>query len=96
MASLDLIACTDTSGVAHDLYSVVKSSWRKAATVLDVLGVKHIPFLDDYERCRQVFSHWIEIDGTDDYPVTWDALCELLEDIGFKDVACKLKQSLPS
>ena len=35
------------------------------------------------ECCRDVFCNWLEQEGGGNYPVTWQGLCELLEDLEF-------------
>ena len=38
-------------------------------------------------------QHWLD-DSNDNYPVTWEGLCELLEDAGFAEVAGDLSKAV--
>ena len=44
------------------------------------------------ECCRDVFHDWLAQEGGGNYPVTWQGLCELLEDLKFSALAKEVKQ----
>ena len=45
--------------------------------------------------CQHIFDHWIENGGTcSKYPLTWEALCGLLDDLNKNTVAEKLRKVL--
>ena len=46
------------------------------------------------ECCRDVFHDWLEQEGGRNYPVTWQGLCELLEDLEFSALAKQVQQLL--
>ena len=46
------------------------------------------------DRMMQVLNKWMEIAGTDDYPVSWEGLIELLEDIERSSAAEEIKTAL--
>lgn len=48
----------------------------------------------DLRCCNRVFSKWINKKGTSTYPLTWMALCTLLIDMEYRDVAEELKEIL--
>ena len=49
---------------------------------------------DSLKICRYIFNDWIDNAGSTKYPLSWSALCELLEDIDKKTIAEKLKKGL--
>lgn len=49
---------------------------------------------NDVEYCCQVFSDWVESDGTKTYPLTWESLLTLLKDIGCEETADRLEHIL--
>ena len=47
------------------------------------------------ECCREVFYEWLEQkDG--DYSVSWEGLCELLEDMDLSTLASQIRQIISS
>ena len=46
------------------------------------------------ECCRDVFRGWLKQEGGGNYPVTWQGLCELLEDLELSAVAKRVQQLL--
>ena len=46
------------------------------------------------ECCRDVFCDWLEQEGGGNYPVTWQGVCELLEDLEFSALAKQVQQLL--
>lgn len=49
----------------------------------------------DATRCwMEVMKHWINVDGTQDYPVSWEGLRQLLNDVEYVKVAKDLKKAL--
>ena len=46
------------------------------------------------ECCRDVFHDWLEQEGGGNYPVTWQGLCELQEDLEFSALAKQVQQLL--
>ena len=56
-----------------------------------------VQFDKEATRCwRKVMTHWINDDGTQDYPVNWEGLNKLLKDVRFEKVAKDLKKALAS
>ena len=49
---------------------------------------------DNVSSCRSVFKDWIANEGHPEYPVSWDSICELLNDVQKGEVAKKLKEAL--
>ena len=41
----------------------------------------------------QVMDHWLTRGGSHDYPATWEGLYSLLNDLGYGNVAVKLKNA---
>ena len=76
----------------------VSPEWRKLGALiglsgsqLQALSMKH---RDDIQQCCQdVFIHWLE-NPPPDYPVTWEGLYELLEDLEFTQLAKTLIEAI--
>ena len=52
-------------------------------------------FRDDATRCwLEVMGYWINIGGTQNYPVKWEGLHQLLKDVEYGMVARDLKKAL--
>ena len=52
---------------------------------------------EDTNRCwLEVMGHWLNAGGTDNHPTTWEGLCQLLVDVGYKKVAKELRTALAS
>ena len=52
-------------------------------------------FHEDSRRCWQkVVQHWLNDDGTQYYPSTWEGLYTLVRDCGFHEVAVSLQKAL--
>ena len=43
---------------------------------------------------KEVMDHWLAVEGTHDYPATWEGLYTLLEDLEFFKVAADLKSAI--
>ena len=79
----------------------VSSRWLKFGLQLgldmDQLKVWEGQFRDDSTRCwLEVMTYWINVDGTQDYPVNWEGLYQLLKDLQCEKVAKDLKKALAS
>ena len=56
---------------------------------LDVWNTQHAA---DANKCWiRVMDQWLSKGGSLDYPATWVGLCSLLKDMGFSNIAQKLK-----
>ena len=52
-------------------------------------------FLNNSARCwLKVMDYWLTGEDISDYPVTWDGLYELLEDVEYYEEAKKLKEAV--
>lgn len=49
---------------------------------------------DTFSCCREVFNHWFKSDESSRYPKTWEGVCELLDDVGYKQVQIQLLEAL--
>ncbi len=48
---------------------------------------------DANDCCRAVLNHWLSC-ASEDYPATWEGLCEILEDCELGQVATNLRVAL--
>lgn len=58
---------------------------------MDAIEKKRL--MDCRDCCRDVLSEWLE-HGKKRYPVSWEGMCELLEDLRFNFIAQQLKEAL--
>lgn len=77
---------------------MISSDWRRAALRVGINNDKQEDYAQKYSsnenRMMQVINKWIEIAGTDEYPMSWQGLIELLEDIERGSAAEELKKAL--
>lgn len=100
LSTLSLIKWTDNDGKTHklELFDEICGKWKCIGIRLglksDTLDNYEQKSKDNVERCQNVFTHWINNNGHQDYPLTWDGLHILLCDIGKSSVAETLKEGL--
>ena len=58
--------------------------------VLD--AIKNRNLADDVKCCNEVLEIWLR-EGGGSYPVNWNGLCQLLEDLKFSVAAVKLREA---
>ena len=58
--------------------------------VLD--AIKNRNLLDDVKCCNEVLQIWLR-EGGGSYPVNWNGLCQLLEDLKLSAVAVELQEA---
>lgn len=49
---------------------------------------------DNKGGCRDVFVHWLNNGGTNEYPRTWSGVFELLDNIELRGIRMELQQAL--
>lgn len=100
MSALYIIKWTDEKGNKRKfrLVSRVSNKWREFGRILGITEndmdgwfKQHLAF--DSECWIKTMKYWLE-DGSEHYPVTWDGLVEMLEDVNLAGVAKELKQVL--
>ena len=74
----------------------VSARWEDFGLYLDVetnqLDAWKVQEQAVVSKCwNRVMDHWLTGGGTSDYPVTWEGLFTLLDDVGFSKVAEDLK-----
>ena len=92
----------DQNGREHEFHLVdkVSSKWTTFGSLLNFeqnqLDALQMDFPHDTSRrWQKVMGHWIETGGRGcRYPVTWDGLCSMLEDVKCFQVAKDLKRAL--
>ena len=95
---LSLLKHTRSDGKVQRLRIITEvcPKWKEMG---DLMGVSAC-LLDAIEEnrrgecCRDVFCDWLEQEGGGNYPVTWQGLCELLEDLEFSALAKQVQQLL--
>ena len=77
------------------LCNKVSDKWRKFGRQLDVEANQLEAWSKEYrgdcgECWDHVMEHWLK-NGSEGYSVTWEGLYDLLEDVGYSEVASELK-----
>ncbi len=102
LATLTLIKWTDQYQKCRRcrIIPTTASKWRYIAPLV---GITHgdIESIWNAERadprCNQkVFGKWLEDGGYGSYNMTWEGLCELLDDVESSQMAIELKEALAS
>ena len=102
LSNLMLFKWKDQNGRVKDFRLVDKVSfkWQAFGSLIKLEDDQLDAWASDFpqdtsRRCwRKVMGHWIENGGG--YPVTWDGLCSMLNDVGKSEVAKDLKKALAS
>jgi hypothetical protein len=86
--------------IMFDILKVISSKWRDIGlrtgqvNALDGYSRKYLN--DDDECVVKVFNVWFSKDGTDNYPITWQGLYNLLCDVGQRASANKIADARPN
>ena len=100
---LKLFKWKDGSGAEQKLKIVeeISSKWQDLAILLglsmsQIDGIQKMQSVMEAEQCcLRVFDHWISNNGEfTDYPITWNGLHKLLEDVGHRAVARRMKTAV--
>ena len=101
LSYLVLLKWKDSGGemMSFRLVDRVSGQWMKIGLRLGIsmnlLESWEKQFGKDAERCwLKVMGCWIDEGGTNEYPVDWDGLCNLLEDVECPDVAKEFKTAV--
>lgn len=94
LRSLNLIKWKETK---FRLVNNVSSRWRSFGTRLDMpynlLDAWWKECLGNSARCwNKVMGYWLDGGGTSDYPITWEGLYELLDDVEYSEITKDLKK----
>ena len=98
MAHLTLIKSRDGKEL-YRLIERVSTKWRKMGTLID-LEQNILVSIDqrlrgNVEQCwLEVMQKWLDGQGRERYPTSWEGLCSLLVDIGSPRVAQELKDAV--
>lgn len=100
MKNLTLIKWTDSLGKQRKLRIVqqICPKWRQSGNLLGISDPVLESILSQYhgdleECCYAVMRKWLD-NGSPDYPLSWDGLLELLNDIECSQVAEDLQDAL--
>ena len=98
LSSLTLLKWRDEQNKPQKFFlkRKVSAKWRDFG---ELLGLEHNEleawskqYQQDADVCWGcVMQHWLD-NGSDNYPVSWEGLCELLEDAEFAKVAGDLRK----
>ena len=83
----------------YHLLKAACARWTKFGMLLGLPGNKIDSMSqahtgDTITSLTQVMQYWLDGLGGLDYPVTWEGLYALLEDVGYDDVAGELRQAV--
>ena len=99
MKNLTLMKWTDSQGKQHKLRIVqnICPRWRQIGNLLNISDSLLESILSQYrgdleECCYAVLRQWLD-NGSPDYPLTWEGLLELLNDVDCSQVADQLKDA---
>ena len=100
MRNLTLMKWTDSQGNLHKLRIVqnICPKWRQIGNILNISDPLLESILSQYrgdleECCYAVLRQWMD-NGSPDYPLTWEGLLELLNDVECSQVADELRDAL--
>ena len=101
LSNLTLIKWTDERGETQRIRIIEETSmkWRKMGSILNISPPKLSGFQEQYHHdneicCQEVLCSWLDGKGSSQYPVTWDGLYELLDDVEFGALVEKLSTTL--
>lgn len=94
LKTLTLLKWRDEHGFEQTfrLVDKVSAEWMQFGLLLDI-GMNQLKEWGDQHRgkasnCwKEVMEHWLERDGTCDYPATWEGVYDLLKDMSCSKVA---------
>ena len=91
----------ESEGAEHSyrLVNNVSSKWQKFGLMIDLTKnqMKNWAKETDNEECwERVMEAWLEGQGQDEYPLTWEGLFKLLKDVEFQGVVPALKRAVES
>ena len=100
--SLETLTCIkweDDQGHQRNLEDMVSAKWRefgiRVGLTKNQLDGWERQFHEVSSRCwQEVMQHWLNDDGTQRYPSTWEGLYTLVGDCGFPEVAVSLQKEL--
>ena len=99
---LSLLKWRDGDKIKQDfnLFNKISDQWLEAGLRVGVSFKElnneyRLMYNDNKNRCRKVLAHWIN-NGSTEYPLSWEGLCQLLCDIDEASVAAELRQVLES
>ena len=100
MKDLTLIKWKDSQGKQRKLRIVqtICPKWRTVGNLLDISDPVLESILSQYrgdleECCYAVLRQWLD-NGSPGYPLTWEGLLELLEDVDCSQVSEELRDAL--
>ena len=103
LKDLQLLKWTSPDGVVHRyrLINHVSAKWKKFGQLISLTENKMENWAKDSEtdnegRWVKVMEAWLEGQGQDAYPPTWQGLFEMLEDVQFGGVVPALKEAVES
>ena len=101
LKDLQLLKWTSPDGVVHRycLVNHVSAKWKKFGRLINLTEnqMKNWAKETDNEGCwERVMEAWLEGQGQDVYPPTWQGLFEMLEDVQFGGVVPALKEAVES
>ena len=101
LKDLQLLKWTSPDGVVHRyrLVNHVSAKWKKFGRLINLTEnqMKNWAKETDNEGCwERVMETWLEGQGQDVYPPTWQGLFEMLEDVQFGGVVPALKEAVES
>ena len=101
LSNLTLIKWTDEQGEKQRIRIIEETSmkWRIIGDILNISQSKLSGYKEQYHHdnelcCREVLRFWLDGKESPQYPVTWDGLYELLDDVALGALAEKLSTTL--
>ena len=75
------------------LLKKIQGKWENIGTLLGVSLNNINNYETNEQKCKYVLNEWLE-NGSSEYPVEWDGLIKLLQDVSMKVVAEELREAL--
>ena len=75
----------------------IQEHWREIGILMGI----ELPVLNDFEfncrnlkeQCRKVLETWLT-QGSENYPVTWNGMLNVLKDVKLGEISCQLEKVL--
>ena len=100
LRSLTLLKRTDSNGQPQNLRlrDQLSTKWRDVGDLLGLTsrlkGIEEQRHCDARLCCRDILLDWLQMDDGSSYPVNWDGMLSLLEDMELSATAKKLQGAL--
>ena len=76
----------------------ISAKWRRIGHLIkltsDTLNSYEVQYKENSRRWEEVMQRWMDGQGTDIYPKTWDGLYQIIKDVNSPQVATELQRAV--